>query len=92
MSHRLGKSLAYALKVRNRLKGVIANQYAYFCFVVTVSLMVIGIIPGLSLLYYQGTLEVDFEDELWMNQFMSQTTASPLPPPVSGECMCNCSN
>ena len=70
-------------------KGVVANQYAYFCFVVTVSLMVIGIIPGLSLLYYQSTLEASLEDELWMNQL---GTASPLPPPVSGECMCNCSN
>ena len=75
------------------MAGVVANQYAYFCYVVTVSLMVIGIIPGLALLYYQNTLESAFEDELLnsTNHFQHHSSTSPTPQLlVDGKCECNC--
>ena len=33
--------------------GIINNQYMYFATLIAITLLVIGIIPGLSLLYYE---------------------------------------
>ena len=40
-------------KISEGFSGIINNQYIYFATLIAITLLVIGIIPGLSLLYYE---------------------------------------
>ena len=46
--------------------GIINNQYIYFATLIAITLLVIGIIPGLSLLYYE---EWRLNERLLLEQF-----------------------